>query len=130
MHAEPGVIRAGSGPTRVVLLGGNVSIILIFLINGIFRGSGDAAIAMRTLWLSNCINLVLDPCLIYGWAGFPGLGVMGAAVATTTGRSHGRGSTNSGCCSEGKGRITVTRRHLRLDWPVMRRLLRVARHGA
>ena len=125
MHATPGVIRTGSRYTAV-LLGGNASIILLFLINGIFRGSGDAATAMRTLWLANLINMVLDPCLIYGYAGFPGLGVMGAAVATTTGRGVGV-AYQLWVLFGGCGRVAVGRRHLRIDWPVLRRLLRVTR---
>ncbi|HEY2013044.1 MAG TPA: MATE family efflux transporter [Bryobacteraceae bacterium] len=125
MHADPGVIRVGTGYTRV-LLGGNASIILLFLINGVFRGSGDAAAAMRTLWLANLINIVLDPCFIYGFAGFPKLGVMGAAVATTTGRSIGVAYQLS-VLLRGRGRVAVGRRHLRLNWPVMRRLLGLAR---
>ncbi len=91
-----------------------------FLINGVFRGSGDAATAMRTLWLANLINIVLDPCFIYGYAGFPKLGVTGAAVATTTGRSIGV-LYQLWVLFGGRGRA-VTRRHLRLDWPVLRRL--------
>jgi putative MATE family efflux protein len=125
MHADPAVIKVGTGYTTI-LLGGNLSIILIFLINGVFRGSGDAAVAMRTLWLSNAINLVLDPCFIYGYAGFPKLGVAGAAVATTTGRSIGV-IYQLWMLSRGRGRVAIARRHLRVDWPVLLRLLRIAR---
>jgi putative MATE family efflux protein len=124
MHAEPSVIRTGSRYTAV-LLGGNVTVILLFLINGVFRGSGDAPAAMRTLWLANLVNLILDPCFIYGFAHFPKLGVTGAAVATTCGRSIGV-LYQLYTLGNGRGRVTVARRHLRLDWPVLRRLLRVA----
>jgi putative MATE family efflux protein len=125
MGATPSVIHTGSRYTAV-LLGGNVSIILLFLINGVFRGSGDAATAMRSLWLANLINIVLDPCFIYGYAGFPRLGVMGAAVATTTGRSIGV-LYQLWVLFGGQGRVAVARRHVRVDWPVLRRLLQVAR---
>jgi len=123
MNAEPGVIRIGTGYTRLIL-GANISIIMMFLINGVFRGAGDAAIAMRSLWLANLINLVLDPLFIYGWLGFPKLGVLGAAVATTTGRSIGV-IYQLTVLFGGKRRISVARRHLRIDWPVLIRMLRV-----
>ena len=125
MHATPEIVRTGSHYAAIVL-GGNICVMMLFLINGVFRGAGDAAQAMRTLWLANLINLVLDPLFIYGLAGFPKLGVTGAAVATTTGRSIGV-LYQFWVLFSGRGRIVVARRHLRLDWPVLRRLLGVAR---
>jgi putative MATE family efflux protein len=126
MGATP-AIEANARYTQL-MLGGSAVIFLLFLINAIFRGAGDAALAMRTLWLANGINLVLDPCLINGWGPFPHLGVYGAAVATTTGRGIGvlfqlwqLGST--------KNRLTVYARQVRLNVPVMLRLLKVSATG-
>src|ERR1700724_2925141 len=127
MGASPQIIATGSGYARIAL-GGSGAIMLLFLNNAIFRGAGDAAIAMRLLWVSHIINLILDPCLIFGWGPFPKLGVTGAALATLTGRSIGvlyqfyrllRGSE----------RIRILRHQLRLDLGVLLRLLRVSLTG-
>ncbi len=128
MGADPGVIREGAMFTRI-MLGGSGCILFLFLFNAILRGAGDAAIAMRVLWLANLINLVLDPCLIFGLGPFPRLGVTGAAVATTCGRTIGALFALSRLVTPGN-RVTIRRRHLRVVPEVMGRLLRVSGNGA
>lgn len=88
MGAEPEAIREGISYTRI-MFAGNMSLVLLFLINGVFRGAGNASIAMKSLWIGNIFNILLDPLLIFGFAFVPGLGIKGAAIATTTGRSIG-----------------------------------------
>jgi putative MATE family efflux protein len=127
MGASPSVIQTGSGFTRV-MLGGNASVMLLFLINAVFRGAGDAAIAMRVLWLANAINIVLAPLLIFGPGAFPELGVTGAAIGTTIGRGTGAVVAFSRLLRPG-ARVHLSRRHFRLDPAVMLRLVRLSGLG-
>jgi putative MATE family efflux protein len=127
MGASPQIVAVGSGYARIALGGGGV-ILMLFLNNAIFRGAGDAAIAMRLLWVSNIINLILDPCLIFGWGPFPKLGVTGAATATLTGRSIGV-LYQFYRLLRGTERIRILRRQIHLNFGVLWRLLRVSATG-
>jgi putative MATE family efflux protein len=126
MGSSPAV-TANSRYTQI-MLGGSAVIFLLFLINAIFRGAGDAALAMRALWIANGINIILDPCLINGWGPFPHLGVYGAAVATTTGRGVGV-LFQLWALNSGTNRIIIRRPQIRLNPPVMWHLLRVSFTG-
>jgi putative MATE family efflux protein len=124
MGGSPQVIAIGGRFTRT-MLGGSVTVILLFLINATFRGAGDATISMRTLWLANGINIVLGPFLVFGWGPFPRLGVTGAAVATTIGRGVGV-LYQLRALRAGRGHLAVRRQHLRLDPTVMSTIVRLS----
>lgn len=111
-----------------ILMGGNIVIMMLFLINGVFRGAGDATIAMRSLWIANILNIILCPTLINGIGPIPAFGLKGAAMATTIGRGVG-------VCYQlyhlfnGKGIIRILRKHMGIDLPVMGGLLKIASGG-
>jgi len=127
MGADAQVVADGTGYARI-LFGGCATVLLIFLINAVFRGAGDAALAMRTLWLANAINIVLDPCLIFGLGPFPEMGLAGAAVATTIGRGVGV-AYQLWSLARRTGRISIHKKHLRPRPAIAARLLRVSAGG-
>lgn len=123
MGASPAVIESGVGFTRV-MLAGNVTIMMLFMINAIFRGAGDAAIAMRVLWMANAINIVLGPCFIFGIGPFPKLGIVGAAVATNIGR--GTGALYAFIRLIRSERFNIQRHHYKFEPAIMARLIRLS----
>ncbi len=124
MGAQPDVVMEGTPFTRI-MLGGSVVIILLFLINGIFRGAGDAAIAMRSLWLSSIINIFLCPLSIYGVGTWHGWGLKGAAIATTIGRGIG---VLYQCYHlfRGKSVIHFKKQHFLFDIKIIRSIIKIA----
>jgi putative MATE family efflux protein len=127
MGASPEIVASGSSYARIAL-GGSGVVLMLFLNNAIFRGAGDAAIAMRLLWVSNIINLILDPCLIFGLGPFPRLGVTGAALATFTGRSIGV-AYQFYRLLRGTERLRILRSQIKINFEILWRLVRVSLTG-
>lgn len=127
MGADDVVLATGENYTRI-MFGSCFTIVFLFLINAIFRGAGDASLAMRALTLANCINIVLDPCLIYGYGPFPELGLTGAAVATNIGRGVGVLYGLYYLCGGG-GRIRLHLANLGLQVTVIYSLIKISIGG-
>lgn len=127
MGAGEEIVALGSDFARI-MLGGNATVFLIFLINAIFRGAGDAVIAMRTLWLANALNIVLGPCFIFGWWIFPEMGVTGAAVATNIGRGVGV-LYQLWHLAGHSSRVRVRLRHLKPVWLDIKAVMTTAGSG-
>jgi len=128
MGGSAEVVASGWAFTTI-MLAGNVTIMMLFMINAIFRGAGDAAIAMRVLWLANIINILLGPCFIFGLGPFPKLGIAGAAVATNIGRGTGALYAFSRLVRKG-GRFEIKRQHFRIEPAIMGRLVRLSATGS
>jgi len=127
MGADAETIREGTIYTRI-MMGGSLVIMMLFLINGIFRGAGDASMAMKSLWIANICNIILCPLLINGLGPIPSFGIAGAAMATTIGRGVG-------VCYQlyhlfrGKGQVKIKEHHLKIDWPLVRSVINIAWSG-
>jgi putative MATE family efflux protein len=127
MGAQADVLEAGRTYTRLIF-GSSLSVMMLFLINAIFRGAGNAVIAMRVLWAANAVNMILDPLLIYGIGPFPKMGAAGAGLATVIGRSVGVLYQLSVFFRE-EGRVRLQWSHLAPDFIILRRLARISATG-
>ena len=127
MGAEDEMVREGFMYTGI-MLGGNGIIMLLFIINAVFRSAGDAAISMRVLWIANLINIILDPLLILGIGPFPELGIKGAAIATTTGRGIGV-AYQFWLLFNGRGRVKLKVQHMYIQAKVLWQLIRLSLGG-
>ncbi len=124
MGASPVIVNEMSGYATIVLAG-NTVVMLLFIINAIFRSAGDAAIAMRVLWIGNIINMILDPCLIFGFGPFPEMGIKGAAIATTTGRGIAV-MYQVYLLFFGKKRIQLSVKHFGINFRIIFRLIKIS----
>ena len=124
MGAKEEIIRNGTLFTKI-MMGSSPAIILLFMINGIFRGAGDASMAMRSLWIASAINIFLCPMLIYGYGPFPELGLIGAAIATSIGRTTG---VIYQCYHLFRNDRTIQlfKKYFNFDLPIIKNLLNVA----
>ena len=127
MGASPQTIEIGTNYTRIIF-GGSLVIMLLFLINGVFRGAGDASMAMRSLWIANFCNIILCPVFIYGAGPIPAFGITGAAMATTTGRGIGVIYQLYHLLG-GKRVIKFKKEHLVPDWPILKSIANIAWTG-
>lgn len=127
MGAEAAVLESGTGYSRIIFAG-NTAIMMLFLLNGAFRGAGQPHIAMRALWISNGLNILLDPVMIFGLGSFEGFGLTGAAIATTLGRSVG-------VCYQlyhllnGKHRLVILKENIVLNLKVIKRIIFISAGG-
>lgn len=121
MGAEEAVVKSGTNYARIVFAG-NTAIMLLFLINGAFRGAGQAHLAMRSLWIANGLNIILDPILIFGIGSWAGYGLDGAAIATTFGRSMGV-IYQFYHLFNGKHKLKILHRNLMVKWETVRKII-------
>lgn len=127
MGAEQTVIETGVNFTRIIFAG-NIAILLLFLLNGAFRGAGQAHHAMRSLWISNGLNMILDPLLIFGIGSWSGWGLEGAAIATTLGRSIGV-LYQLYHLFNGKHKLTILRENIEVSWEIIKKIMDIAIGG-
>lgn len=127
MGASDAVIQSGHQFMQI-MFGGNIVIMLLFLNNAVFRGAGDAAIAMRVLWIANILNIILDPILIFGWGPIPAFGVKGAAIATTTGRGIAV-LLQLYYLWKGNGMVKILQRHLIVKWNIIKQIVQLSIGG-
>jgi putative MATE family efflux protein len=127
MGAEEAVVQSGKNYARIVFAG-NTAIMMLFLINGAFRGAGQAHLAMRSLWIANGLNIILDPLLIFGFGSWAGFGLDGAAIATTLGRSIGV-IYQFYHLFNGKHKLKILRRNLLIKWETIRKIIDLSLGG-
>ncbi|MCF8227502.1 MAG: MATE family efflux transporter [Bacteroidales bacterium] len=127
MGANEAIQQEMAGYTSIIL-GGNIVIMMLFIINAVFRSAGDAAISMRVLWMANILNIILDPLLIFGLGPIPALGIEGAAIATTTGRGLAV-IYQFYLLFKGKNRVQLKWQNLKVDFSVMRHLIKLSLGG-